>query len=724
MRKRQAAILHIELLPSPDLRSAGHDRWITDSTDPQFQLLHPDFPLDPGWYRLRAEFAESSGRFVDVSLYPDFGSGISEHSRIVLSPDLGRGCLDQLVYMPQRVHGLRLDPSTVPLTFALGNLSLQAVSKDEARWIALSDLLEQQLEVDPAAARLAAEQACGGPVSQDLIEFLIASTLAARAVSVSGYADWYVRADRELEQAVGRQPPEVSESEPWLTLLVDRSDPEVDGAALEDCLGQFDDQELEVLYLSDDEPLAERIHQAKGRWIGVAGSGDLIHPQLPALIILASKQFPDAVVAYTDEDRVNSHGVRHSPWRKPAFDRLRFHEQDYLGRSALVRRDVLRKTASKSTRDAGWFYLLVETVLDCLEQGLEPVHLPHVLRHRSGKLGPVCAPMNDSTDAPSMIQAVWNRQFFNRGMLDKVAVVDGMRLRYDPGPHHGPLVDIIVPTRDRVDLLQMCVSSVLTGTNYPRFHVHIVDNGSVEPETHAYFEEITKDGRVRVLKYDQPFNYSAINNFAVSHGRGQIIVLLNNDIEITDRQWLDRMVALAVQPEIGAVGARLLYPDGTLQHAGVILGIGGVAAHAFPHADPSTTAEYGRAQVTQQYSAVTAACLAVRRDVYDAVGGLDESLAVAFNDVDFCLRIRRKGWINVWTPHVTAFHHESASRGAEDNAEKQARFASEVTKMQSRWSALLDCDPCYSPAASLSPPGFGSDAARHPYYPARISNFN
>ena len=274
-------------------------------------------------------------------------------------------------------------------------------------------------------------------------------------------------------------------------------------------------------------------------------------------------------------------------------------------------------------------------------------------------------------------------------------------------PEPAPRVSIIVPTRDRAALLQACVESVLGLTDYPDFELLVVDNQSEEPEALAYLAELERRSRVRVLRYAQPFNYSAINNWAATQATGSVLCLLNNDIEVIAPDWLREMAGQASRADIGAVGAMLYYPDRTIQHAGVILGIGGIANHAFQHLPAGSPGYCARALVAQNLSAVTGACLVVRRAVFEQVGGLDEQLAVAFNDIDLCLRVRAAGYRNLWTPFAELVHHESVSRGADDTPDKRARFVGEVALMQARWGDLLREDPAYNPNLTLEATDFG-----------------
>jgi GT2 family glycosyltransferase len=258
------------------------------------------------------------------------------------------------------------------------------------------------------------------------------------------------------------------------------------------------------------------------------------------------------------------------------------------------------------------------------------------------------------------------------------------------------LVSIVIPTRNGADLLRTCLDS-LRETRYQAFEVVVVDNGSDDPVALELMAERESVGEIRVLRDPSPFNYSALNNRAVTQAcRGEFVVLMNNDIEITHPEWLAEMVGMALEPGVGCVGARLWYPDGRLQHGGVIM-VCGVAGHAHKYLPRGHHGYMGRAVLAQDFLAVTAACLLVRREVFNEVGGLDESLKVAFNDVDFCLRVHAAGYRNVWTPFAQMIHHESVTRGHEDTPEKQQRFAGEIAILQTRWPDLLAHDPCYSP---------------------------
>ena len=261
-------------------------------------------------------------------------------------------------------------------------------------------------------------------------------------------------------------------------------------------------------------------------------------------------------------------------------------------------------------------------------------------------------------------------------------------------PSPAPLVSVIVPTRDRADLLHRCADGVLHRTAYPAIELLVVDNDSAEPATHATLQSLAEDTRVRVLRHPGPFNYAALNNRAVREARGEVVVLLNNDTDVQVSGWLRELVGHALRPEVGAVGAMLRYADRSVQHAGIVLAPGAHAAHMLRTAAPDDTGYLGRAALARNFLAVTAACLAMRRAVYLEAGGMDaENLPIAFNDVDLCLRLRELGYRVVWTPHADLLHLESQSRGRPTSTDARAREQGEVAFLRRSWRHLFDRDP-------------------------------
>jgi GT2 family glycosyltransferase len=270
-------------------------------------------------------------------------------------------------------------------------------------------------------------------------------------------------------------------------------------------------------------------------------------------------------------------------------------------------------------------------------------------------------------------------------------------------PAERPLISIIIPSKDRRELLEACIDGLSHRTDYKPLEIVIVDNASSEPDTLDFLDDLrTRPGFV-VIEDKGPFNFSRLVNCGVAHSSGTICILLNNDIDVINADWLDELAAHALRPEVGAVGAKLYYADDRLQHGGVILGIGGAAAHPYKSAPRNTLGYFGRLQLTHSLSCVTAACIAIRREVYDQIGGFDEEhLAVALNDVDFCIRLREAGYKIIWTPRAELYHYESVSRGSDMTPKESARFSAEKQYMRAKWSEILDNDPCYNPNLSLS----------------------
>ncbi len=326
-------------------------------------------------------------------------------------------------------------------------------------------------------------------------------------------------------------------------------------------------------------------------------------------------------------------------------------------------------------------------------------HIPHVLYHQRAVSGSaVRAPVAKNSATERARQAI--ADFLTTRRIDAQVVPGDLphchRVRY--ALRELPLVSAIIPTRDQAALLRTCVTGLLDRTDYPNLEIIIIDNRSREPDTHAYFAELAADPRVRIVGYDKPYNYAAINNFAAGLASGSMLCLLNNDIEIIHSDWLREMVSHALRPGVGGVGALLYYPDDRVQHAGTILGLGGVAGHPYRWQPRGAPGYLGRARVIQNLSAVTAACFVVPAKVFAEVGGFDDrNLTIAYNDVDLCLRIGERGYRIVWTPHAELYHHESASRGPDTDPDKRNRFAAEMAHMRRRWGAVLQHDPCYNP---------------------------
>ncbi|KQN21238.1 hypothetical protein ASE86_14795 [Sphingomonas sp. Leaf33] len=402
----------------------------------------------------------------------------------------------------------------------------------------------------------------------------------------------------------------------------------------------------------------------------------------------AALAHPDATILFGDEDAIDATGRRQRPWWKPQWNAELILASDYLSHACAIATPALRRAAGRvpaGTPDLRYALVLAAAA----EAGAVIRHIPHILCH---------LPLSAPTTGPEDRARVVADHLAGAQATAAVGPFGTVRVRW-PLPVTVPSVTIIVPTRDRVELMEACVGSLLRETDYADYDVLIVDNGSVEPETHAWFAAVTTaDARVSVLPYDRPYNYSAINNFAAGQARGQYLCLLNNDTEVIDGAWLSELMRYAVRPGVGAVGAKLLYPDRSIQHAGVVMGMGNAAGHPHRMLPDDQPGYFALAHAPHEASAVTAACLVVERTKFAAVGGLDaDHLQIAYNDVDFCLKLVQAGWRNIYAPQAVLIHHESKSRGQDLSPQHIERYTRELATLQERWDTTRVIDRMHHP---------------------------
>lgn len=434
----------------------------------------------------------------------------------------------------------------------------------------------------------------------------------------------------------------------------------------------------------------------KNAWILPLRSNEVLRPEALAILALESSLHPSAQVLYSDHDFLDSSGRRHFPVFKPDWNRDLFFSHNYLASpcafslSACLRHSIAPSRLAHSEERYGLILSLSEATPEAIR------HLSLVLLHRA------CAAESSLTGGDAAPRAVLEARLAPLGATVHPGLLQNtLRVRW-PLPEAPPLVSILIATRNQDTVLRACIESILHRTHYPSWEILVIDNQSSDPDTLAYLRELDSHPNIRVLPYHRPFNYSAIQNFGATHARGSVLAFLNNDVEVITPLWLEELVRHALRPEIGAVGARLLYSDGRIQHAGVALGIGGVAGHLHRYFPAESPGYCGRIQLTQQLSAVTAACLVVRKSAFESVGGFDEKyLKIALNDVDLCLKLVSRGWHCVYEPAVTLYHHESLSRGPDDTPKKRRIFLRERRVMLSRWSATISKDPHYNPNLTL-----------------------
>jgi GT2 family glycosyltransferase len=436
---------------------------------------------------------------------------------------------------------------------------------------------------------------------------------------------------------------------------------------------------------------------ATGQFVALLDHDDALVPTALAEMATAIEKWVDADVLYSDDDKMDRLDRRFQPHFKPDWSPDLLLSYPYLGHLLVVRRDLLERVGGfRPEYDGSQDY---DVMFRVTEQARRVVHVPRILYHWRAVAGSAASAENAKPWAHDASRRVVGDTIRRRGL--NAEIHDGPF----PGAYHvrraitaEPWVSIIIPYRDQATLTMQCLESLGVAPGYDRFDVVLVDNGSTESETRAIRDQLSGSPGLRFVDHPGPFNWSAINNHAVAESEGDLLLFMNNDIEATKPDWLRALVEHAVRPEVGPVGARLVFPDGTLQHGGVVLGISGVAGHVFTGLPPERMSYFGWDRVVRPYSAVTAACMACRREVFEEVGGFDEELRVAYNDVDFCLRAVDAGYRVLYTPHAELVHHESVSRGISGQTHDRLAFLA-------KWDrARLHDDPSYNPNLSLMAP--------------------
>ncbi|MFG5086326.1 glycosyltransferase family 2 protein [Campylobacter lari] len=459
---------------------------------------------------------------------------------------------------------------------------------------------------------------------------------------------------------------------------------------------------IKIIYLDYNQGIAmatnEALVKANGEYIVFLDHDDMLAPN--ALFELAKMLNGDSNIKfiYSDEDKIDKKNRRFQPYFKSGWNEDLFYSQNYIGHLVCLKKDIIKQVGYLRTECNGAqdYDLLLRCVRYLKKEEIGKID--KILYHWRAYHGSTAL---SALEKNYTHKAGLNALKYHFKNIKGVEVQDGLlpntyKVCYAL-PSRLPLVSIIIPTKDRYEILSKCIYSILGKTTYKNYEIIIVNNQSTCMRTLDFFDYLTKKhNNIRIIGYNNSFNYSAINNLAVRNCTSDIVVLLNNDIEIISPKWLEEMVQHLLRKEIGAVGAKLYYSNDTLQHGGVILGIREVAGHSHKYFPREKSGYFMRLKLIQNYSAVTGACLGVRRDVFWEVDGMDEKLAVAFNDVDFCLKLLKAGYRNLWSPYIEAYHHESLSRGADDTIEKQERMCQEMNIMKEKWGDVLYNDLYYN----------------------------
>lgn len=717
-------------------------RWQAQSSDQGFRSDAGGRGWPRGWYRLSLQLKADAGTRAHPRLYMDRpqAGGLADHEMISLPLDARGCCRRRVVLLPRDAQWLYLEPGLVSGVFSMPRLHLRRIPRPVAAYWLLLDMLRRRAPGErwPALLWQAWQRLRHGGAS-GLASWLLGRGASRDPVAPGeAYADWMAQFDhlplrRPLSPAAGSGPlisiivPVYNTPSEWLRRCIDsvlaQSCGQWELCLCDDASTHPEVAQLLSAYASHPRIRVHRrarnghisaasndaIALATGDYLALLDHDDELHPQAIQEVVAALIEHPEWKILYTDEDKIDVQGRRSDAYFKPDWNPELILGQNFVSHLGVYEAGLVRSVGGfrqglEGSQD--W-----DLLLRCAErvEAAQIGHLPRVLYHWRTVPGSTARGSGEKSYAARAGRQAVSDALARRGIAGEVLEMASpaglLRVRrHLPAP--APRVSLIIPTRDRLDLLARCVESVLERTVYPDYQLLIVDNGSVEAQTLAWLQTIQADPRVKVWRDPQPFNYSRINNAAVERCDGEIIALLNNDIEVISRHWLEEMVSHAVQPEVGAVGAMLYYPDDSIQHAGIVLGVEGVACHAYRGRPRHYPGQMGRARLAQAMMAVTAACLVVRRALYQAVGGLDPALQVAFNDVDFCLRLDAAGYRNVWTPFAELYHHESASRGLDTAPEHQARFQGEIDFMLQRWRPVLRADRYYSPNLSLEQEAF------------------
>ncbi len=726
------------LKPVNDIRENHRSKtgsWVSEGSDPQFICEFPVLELHTGWYLISVEI-NCTEAFDVAKFYIDSGNGYNENETICI-PYRSSVVAKRFVKLSRSMKGIRFDPQSTAGKFEVNTLSITPVTFKFAESRMLRKLTRwsaSRLHETVSGTRNCLNE-IGRERHQTYEEILLQyySALFTAPVESHGYQEWIesVEAARlPLDTQIAKIM--ANSNKPLLSVVMPicETKPELLKSTIESVLGQsygyFElciaddasrtpetlevvqqfaekDQRIKVVRLSERKGIAlntnAALDLATGQYCVFLDHDDLLASHALYEVAAAVVAHPELKLIYSDEDKLNEQNDRVEPHFKPDWNPDLLLGQNYICHLCAIRRDLIVRagfcrSGFEGAQDHDLLLRVTKGVID-----EEVHHIPQILYHwrmTGDSTASNASAKEYSTD--SGIKAVSDFLESNgvSAQVSKGKFPNTYRIQRQL-PEPPPMVSIIIPTRDGLDILSQCIESICERTQYPNYEIIVVDNRSVKEETLAYFLQLRAENNIRVIPYDREFNYSAINNFAVEHANGSVITLLNNDIEVISPDWLCEMVAHAVRPEIGCVGAKLLYKNNMVQHAGVILGIGGVAGHAHKYFDADAAGYFSRLHLTQNMSAVTAACLTVEKDVFLSVGGLNENnLKVAFNDVDFCLSVRAQGLKNLWTPYALLYHHESVSRGREDTQEKQVRFSSEARYMQKKWGESLSSDPAYN----------------------------
>ena len=745
LRSRPALSLELTLRPMQKdpkrVKSGAGSFWRAESSDPAFIAKQPGSAgmFKPGWYVVRTRIVERTGRLAGPRIYIPFPAGGYAESRAV-ELKLEGDYYSAEVLISDGVDHFRFDPSIYPCEFECDGLTMEPLPGGHRRMDTMRDMTRILARLSPKQVwvwfRLGLQVLfTRGPKALWESAFW-ALTNHARA-SVGAYPEWvqkYSTASVEdleamrAESATFARQPLVS----FITPLYDTPEPTL-RAMLDSVIAQaYPNWEL---CLADDASKAPHVRMvveeylakdsrikvawretnghisaasntalalATGDFVALLDHDDTMPPDALFWVAREINEHPDAALLYSDEDKLGFDGERTNAYFKCDWNPDLFLSHNLITHLGVYRADIVRSIGGfREGFEGAQDYDLALRFIEKIEPG-QIRHIPRILYHWRMIAGSTAVAAGEKNYAAERARLAVQEHLDRMGVAATVETVPVavQRVHYRL-PEPPPLASIIIPTRNGQKLVRQCIESIKAKTTYPNYEILLVDNGSDDREAIAYFRSLQEAGTIRLLKDSRAFNFSRLNNDAAKQAKGEYLVFMNNDIEVITPDWLGEMVSHAQRPEIGGVGAKLWYPNDTIQHAGLVL-VAGLAAHAHLGKARGDHGYFSRANLIQSLSGVTAACLCMRRGVFEQVGGFDEKLAVAFNDVDLCLKIDAAGYRNLYTPYAELYHHESATRGYEDTPEKMKRFQKEADLLRGRWMKRLMYDPYYNPNLTLT----------------------
>ncbi|WP_237690559.1 glycosyltransferase family 2 protein [Paenibacillus caui] len=727
----------IKLHPILDLKGS-EDKWVSEGNDPALLLEGRFFG---GWNKMI--WYSKADEYIPLKMYWDSGNGFSEiESRVISSikPDVFE--YEQFVYIPKGAVKLRLDPGEKEAEFVLKNIHFKKITRMSVVFSSISSIIRQRgrtfltyktifnkaihvLKTQGIKALwIKAKQVVGGEgdsSTHDYEMWIRKNELKENDImQIESQIDTFT-----YKPLISIILPVYNVDEIWLRKCIDSvvnqlytnwelciADDASPKPHIKKVLEEYAkrDARIKVVFREENGHISESSNSAlaiaKGEFIGLLDNDDELAIDALYENVKLLNNYPDADMIYSDEDKISIEGVRHSPFFKPDWSPDLLLTHMYICHFGVYRTSIVKELGGfrKGYEGSQDFDL----ALRVSELTTNIYHIPKILYHwrtipESTASGPGAKNYTHYAGLKAVKDAL-HRRGINGWIEELEGYSNFYRVHYNDTLNSNSMVSIIIPTRDG-QLLNNCIQSLTETLSEKNIEIIIVDNGSQKQETFSLFSKWKNifKSKIKIISINDPFNYAKLNNIAVENAKGEFLLLLNDDVEIISTNWFDDMIGQAARKNIGAVGAFLMYPDKTIQHSGLTLGLGkqraaGDGHHNRPITDPGY---FGAMLSVKNVSAVTAACLMVKKDLYLQVGGMDENLSVAYNDVDFCLKLREQNYLNIWLPYVQMIHHESKTRGLDHSEEKLNRLNKEASYLQQKWGSALLRDPYYNPNLSL-----------------------